>query len=71
MNQSNVVPLEIYRVSLSKDKVYNDFGFSVSDGAQDKGVYINKIRVGGPADLCGNVRPLDRILQVRRDLIWK
>lgn len=59
------VPLEIYRISLTKDKMYNDFGFSVSDGVQDKGVYINKIRTGGPADVSGNVKPFDRILQVR------
>lgn len=63
------VPLEIYRVTLAKDKMYNDFGFSVSDGMQDKGVYINKIRTGGPADLSGNIKPFDRILQVDfRDL---
>lgn len=58
------IPLEIIRVSLFKDKEYNDFGFSVSDGVNEKGVFINKIRPGGPADLIGNVKPYDRILQV-------
>uniref|UniRef100_A0A914X7J2 PDZ domain-containing protein n=1 Tax=Plectus sambesii TaxID=2011161 RepID=A0A914X7J2_9BILA len=57
-------PLEIHRVTLHKDSAYNDFGFSVSDGDNDSGVYINKIRPGGPAYNSGNVRPFDRILQV-------
>lgn len=59
------VPLEIIRVSLGKDAEYNDYGFSVSDGIEQKGVFINKIRPGGPADRSGSVRPFDKILQVR------
>ena len=58
------VPLEIIRVTLFKCPDYNDFGFSVSDGVNQKGVFINKIRPGGPADLCGNVKPYDKLLQV-------
>lgn len=58
------IPMEIYRVTLFKDMDYNDFGFSVSDGVNRKGVYINKVRQGGPADLSGCVKPYDRILQV-------
>jgi len=58
------VPLEIYRVTLFKDRDYNDFGFSVSDGATNKGVYINKVRSGGPADLSGFVKPFDKLIQV-------
>lgn len=63
-NGAPPIPLEIHRITLYKDLMYNDFGFSVSDGVQEKGVYINKIRAGGPADRSGNVRPYDRILQV-------
>lgn len=47
-----------------KDRVYEDFGFSVSDGLYEKGVYINRIRKGGPADRSGMLQPYDRILQV-------
>ncbi|XP_066993611.2 glutamate receptor-interacting protein 1 isoform X2 [Anabrus simplex] len=57
-------PSELYQVTLFKDPVYEDFGFSVSDGLYERGVYINRIRKGGPADLSGTLRPYDRILQV-------
>uniref|UniRef100_A0A3B3TM61 Glutamate receptor interacting protein 2 n=1 Tax=Poecilia latipinna TaxID=48699 RepID=A0A3B3TM61_9TELE len=42
---------------------YDDFGFSVSDGFLEKGVYVNMIRPDGPADRAG-LKPFDRILQV-------
>ncbi|XP_076350967.1 glutamate receptor-interacting protein 1-like isoform X2 [Tachypleus tridentatus] len=58
------VPLEIYKVTLFKDQVYEDFGFSISDGMYERGVYINRIRPGGPASISGILKPLDRILQV-------
>jgi len=60
-----VPPLEIHRVTLYKDPMHKDFGFSVSDGEGDSGgVFINKIRGGGPAERSGAIRPFDRILQV-------
>lgn len=46
-----------------KDPECDDFGFSVSDGFLEKGVYVNMIRPEGPADRAG-LRPYDRILQV-------
>lgn len=46
-----------------KDPEIDDFGFSVSDGFLEKGVYVNMIRPDGPADRAG-LRPFDRILQV-------
>lgn len=49
---------------LYKDPVYEDFGFSVSDGLYEKGVFINRIRKGGPADTSHMLQPFDRILQV-------
>jgi len=52
------------QVTLFKDPVYEDFGFSVSDGLYERGVYINRIRKGGPADLSTVLQPYDRILQV-------
>ena len=57
------MPLEVHRVTLFKDNVYEDFGFSVSDGLAEKGVFVNRIRKGGPADLSAVLRPLDRIIQ--------
>lgn len=51
-------------MTLFKDPVYEDFGFSISDGLYEKGVFLNRIRKGGPADLCGLLKPLDRILQI-------
>lgn len=54
-----------FHVTLYKDKVYDDYGFSVSDGLYERGVYINRIRTGGPADVTGLLKPFDRIMQVR------
>ncbi|XP_063857426.1 glutamate receptor-interacting protein 1-like isoform X2 [Scylla paramamosain] len=55
---------QVYQVTLHKDCIYEDFGFSVSDGLYEKGVYVNRIRKGGPADRSGVLKPYDRILQV-------
>ncbi|XP_017064145.1 glutamate receptor-interacting protein 1 isoform X2 [Drosophila eugracilis] len=54
----------VFHVTLYKDKVYDDYGFSVSDGLYERGVFINRIRSGGPADMCGLLKPFDRIMQV-------
>uniref|UniRef100_A0A3B4ACF3 PDZ domain-containing protein n=1 Tax=Periophthalmus magnuspinnatus TaxID=409849 RepID=A0A3B4ACF3_9GOBI len=56
-------PLELHKVTVIKDPESDDFGFSVSDGFLEKGVYVNMIREDGPADRSG-LRPYDRILQV-------
>lgn len=53
-----------FHVTLYKDKVYDDYGFSVSDGLYERGVYINRIRSGGPADTVGLLKPFDRVIQV-------
>lgn len=57
-------PYRSFHVTLYKDKVYDDYGFSVSDGLYERGVYINRIRSGGPADVTGLLKPFDRIMQV-------
>lgn len=57
-------------VTLFKDQVYDDYGFSVSDGLYEKGVYINRIRTGGPADNVGILKPYDRIVQVSAELMF-
>ncbi|KAL6464859.1 hypothetical protein MHYP_G00271760 [Metynnis hypsauchen] len=56
-------PLELHKVTVIKDPERDDFGFSVSDGFLEKGVYVNMIRPEGPADRAG-LKPYDRILQV-------
>lgn len=56
--------LLVYVHKLFQDSIYDDYGFSVSDGLYVKGVYINRIRKGGPADIVGLLRPYDRIIQV-------
>ncbi|XP_011057992.1 PREDICTED: glutamate receptor-interacting protein 2 isoform X3 [Acromyrmex echinatior] len=61
-NGANNRSQQIVHVSLHKDPVYEDFGFSVSDGLYERGVYINRLRPGGPCD--GILRPYDRILRV-------
>lgn len=53
-----------FHVTLFKDTVYDDYGFSVSDGLYERGVFINRIRSGGPADVVGLLKPFDRIMQV-------
>ncbi|XP_037629392.1 glutamate receptor-interacting protein 2-like isoform X4 [Sebastes umbrosus] len=58
-------PLALHKVSMRKDLESHDFGFSVSDGLLEKGVYVNMIRPDGPADQAG-LKPFDRILQVNR-----
>ena len=61
---SSVQGQHVYQVTLVKDRFYEDFGFSVSDGLYEKGVYVNRIRKGGPADRSNMLKPYDRILQV-------
>ncbi|XP_016976727.1 glutamate receptor-interacting protein 1 isoform X1 [Drosophila rhopaloa] len=63
-NGNGSVKPRVFHVTLYKDKVYDDYGFSVSDGLYERGVFINRIRSGGPADMCGLLKPFDRIMQV-------
>ena len=45
--------------------MYEDFGFSVSDGLFDKGIYVARVRANGPADNSVSLlKPMDRILQI-------
>ncbi|XP_072305830.1 glutamate receptor-interacting protein 2a isoform X1 [Eucyclogobius newberryi] len=55
--------LELQKITIRKDAESQDFGFSVSDGLLEKGVYVNMIRPEGPA-YQGGLKPYDRILQV-------
>uniref|UniRef100_H2M0Y6 Glutamate receptor interacting protein 2 n=1 Tax=Oryzias latipes TaxID=8090 RepID=H2M0Y6_ORYLA len=55
--------VSFFQVTVIKDPESDDFGFSVSDGFLEKGVYVNMVRPEGPADRAG-LRSFDRILQV-------
>uniref|UniRef100_A0A672JTQ5 Glutamate receptor-interacting protein 1-like n=1 Tax=Sinocyclocheilus grahami TaxID=75366 RepID=A0A672JTQ5_SINGR len=56
-------PVELHKVSLVKNSDLEDFGFSVSDGVLEKGVYVNNIRPAGSAEI-GGLKPYDRLLQI-------
>lgn len=51
-------------VILKRDRRLLDFGFSISDRLYGTGVYINKIRPNGPAELEGTLIPCMRIYKV-------
>ena len=57
--------LDKITVVLKRDRHVLDFGFSISDRLYGTGVYINKIRPNGPADLEGTLIPCMRIYQVQ------
>ncbi|KAL6116576.1 grip1 [Pungitius sinensis] len=59
----NQNPVELHKLTLEKLSDAEDFGFSVSDGMLDRGVYVNNIRPGGAAER-GGLRAYDRILQI-------
>uniref|UniRef100_A0A674PP23 Glutamate receptor interacting protein 1 n=1 Tax=Takifugu rubripes TaxID=31033 RepID=A0A674PP23_TAKRU len=59
----NQNPVELHKLTLEKASDLEDFGFSVSDGLLDRGVYVSNIRPGGPAEQ-GGLQAYDRILQV-------
>ncbi|XP_060691025.1 glutamate receptor-interacting protein 2, partial [Hemiscyllium ocellatum] len=56
-------PAELHKITIHKSSENEDFGFSISDGLLEKGVYVNLIRPNGPAEGSG-LQPYDRILQV-------
>lgn len=55
--------VDVSQLTLEKSSDLEDFGFSVSDGILDRGVYVNNIRGGGPAER-GGLQAYDRLLQV-------
>ncbi|CAK8698462.1 unnamed protein product [Clavelina lepadiformis] len=57
------LPLQLHRLSLRKDSPAEDFGFSVSDGQLERGVYVHTVRPGSAAARAG-LLPYDRLLQV-------
>ncbi|XP_025197808.1 glutamate receptor-interacting protein 2 isoform X3 [Melanaphis sacchari] len=63
-DRDGLLDFDLFQVTLFKDAVYEDFGFSISDGLYERGVFVNNIRKGGPADLSGMLKRYDRIIQV-------
>ena len=54
---------ENIRAIVFRDIETNSYGFSVSDGVLDKGVFIHSIKPDGPAARAG-IQPYDKILQI-------
>ncbi|XP_048874219.1 glutamate receptor-interacting protein 2-like isoform X2 [Brienomyrus brachyistius] len=59
----SLTALELLKVTIMKDLETHDFGFSISDGYLQSGIYVNMVRPEGPADKAG-LKPFDHILQV-------
>ena len=36
------LPQEVNKITLFKDPIYEDFGFSLSDGLYERGIYVNR-----------------------------
>lgn len=56
-------PVQLHKIKMVKDPGADDFGFGLSDGMYEKGVYISGVREGSLAEKAGLVQ-FDRILQV-------
>ncbi|XP_061187950.1 glutamate receptor-interacting protein 1-like isoform X2 [Saccostrea echinata] len=56
-------PVQLHKIMLMRSTMVEDFGFGLSDGMYEKGVYISGVRKGSIADLNG-LKPFDRVLQV-------
>ncbi|KAH9487789.1 Glutamate receptor-interacting protein 2 [Bulinus truncatus] len=68
LNTDQKVPspqLHLQRIKLEKTKPGEDFGFSLSDGLYERGVYISAVKKDSVADKAG-LQALDRVLQVNR-----
>ena len=61
---NNRLKSDTMTLKLQRDKRVLDFGFSISDRLYGTGVYVNKIRPNGPAELEGTLMPCMRIYQV-------
>uniref|UniRef100_S4R9K3 PDZ domain-containing protein n=1 Tax=Petromyzon marinus TaxID=7757 RepID=S4R9K3_PETMA len=57
--------MQLHKLMLYKDRDGEDFGFSLSDGLLEKGVFVSAVRQAGPASI-GGLQQYDRILQVNQ-----
>ena len=60
------VPQEVNKITLFKDPIFEDFGFSLSNALYERGIFVAKIKKGGPADSSGLLKPFDKILQINQ-----
>ncbi|XP_050413051.1 glutamate receptor-interacting protein 2 isoform X3 [Patella vulgata] len=58
-------PIQLHRITVVKSYATEDFGFGLSDGMYEKGVFISGVRPGSAASKAG-LKAFDRILQVNR-----
>lgn len=63
-------PVQLHKIKMVKDPGSDDFGFGLSDGMYEKGVYISGVRKDSLADRAGLVQ-FDRILQVMLKVLKK
>lgn len=59
-----VQSVEMHVIELSRPALNISFGFSISDGLSEPGVYIRGLMPGGIAQQQSKLKPLDRVLQV-------
>jgi len=62
---TNRIQYDTITLTLRRDRRILDFGFSISDRLYGTGVYVNKIRPNGPAELEGTLMPCMRIYKVK------
>ena len=55
---------ERVEITINKDQRYKDFGFSISDNVYGKGIFVNKIRMGSPAEQNNFLKPFTQIFKV-------
>ena len=59
-----VQSVEMHVIELSRTALNVSFGFSISDGLSEPGVYIRALMPGGIAQMHSKLKPMDRVLQV-------
>ncbi|XP_065178920.1 glutamate receptor-interacting protein 1-like isoform X1 [Sycon ciliatum] len=59
-----VQSVEMHVIELSRPGLNTSFGFSISDGLSEPGVYIRALMPGGIAMQQSKLKPLDRVLQI-------
>jgi C-terminal processing protease CtpA/Prc len=62
-------PVELHEVFLERTAEFSDFGFSVSDGLIEPGIFIRTIKPNGLAELSGQLKPYDRILKINHHVV--
>ncbi|KAJ8303902.1 hypothetical protein KUTeg_017485 [Tegillarca granosa] len=56
-------PIQVQKIKLTRNSLDEGFGFGLSDGMYEKGVYVSGVKKDSIADKCG-LKQFDRLLQV-------